>query len=116
VPGPADRIRVSNLLVQLANNGDTEAAGVGIDLVRMWVHIDPMAMNEHLALATLTLACQPVPVVRGLDLHTWREVLQLLSPFHPRQVAQLIVGRMTDPNAPGGWSDEENVDVLIRSA
>jgi hypothetical protein len=103
------------LLVQLVMKGDLEAPNIGVELVRMWAHVDPNAMNQRLAQATMTLASQRLQATHGHDLYTWREVLKLLCTYYPKKVAELTMSHMTDANNPGGWSDE-NIEVLTRAA
>ncbi len=113
---PEQRIRAVDALVQLAKTGDTLATQVGLDLIVMWVQVEPEAINEALASRALIFASQNLGVGSSHDLYNWHSVLQILSPSYPREVAELIVNHLTDPKNATGWADGESVGILTRAA
>ncbi len=110
------RTRAAEELVRLADAGDSTATAVGLDLIQMWAQVDPSAINPPLTGLALNLASRPLGNLHHRDLHPWKEVLRLLCPFYPRQVAELVVGRITEPSGSLMWDVDEGVEVLIRAA
>jgi hypothetical protein len=114
--GPRHRARAAEALVRLAGAGDPEAAEIGIDVILMWAHVDSKAIDSTLAALALDLVSQPFEPGSRRDFYKWREILLLLCPSYPRQVAALMVSRITEPRGWVGWGDPENVEVLARAA
>ena len=108
VLGSRERVRTVQLLIQLADSGDSEASIVGAHLITMWAHVDPTAINEILVPLALALLDQTLSAHRGHDLWTWLEALRLFCPFRPRRVAEIIITRLEGLR----MADEETLRVL----
>jgi hypothetical protein len=116
VLGPQQRARAAEVLVHLADAGDSAAVEVGVDLIQMWTHVDPNGIDPVVAPLALNLVSRPLSSGPRRGLYSWQQVLLLLCPFYPRHVAELVVDRITQPDVLGGAGDARNVEVLTRAA
>jgi len=116
VVGASQRVRIATALIRLADEGDPGAVHVALDIIGMWAHVDPKAISDEMAALALNLASRPLPDGRRGDNHLWLKVLEVLCPFYPREVAEVMLARITDPASSFVWRDEESVAVLVRAA
>jgi hypothetical protein len=83
------RARALDQLDRLAEAGDAGAPGVGLELLRMWGHIDGNALDTALVEGAIRLVRRVREDGGAVDRYVWREVLGLLCPHALRLVAEL---------------------------
>jgi hypothetical protein len=113
---PADRTHILKTLVQLADSGDAEAGEFGTELIHMWAHGDQEVVDPALAALALNLASRPRRKTNGHRYYAWQQVLLALCSFYPRQVAEIVLGRITEPSASHERWSEQNSGILSSAA
>ena len=107
--------RVLEVLVRLAEGGDVQAPGVGMNLISFWWHGRTPPLDKALAPSAIRLAVLAPSTAHIDNDYHWQQTLRLLCPHEPVQVAAVVVGVLTGPI--NSWRfDEETVAVLRESA
>lgn len=110
------QLRILEILVRLAETGDTLASHVGVDLLRFWCHFSKRGLDSRLVPPAFTLVERAPASVEAETGYNWWEMLRLLCPYDPVRVAELVVDVMTSTSSHPWRFGKENVKVLREAA
>lgn len=111
----ADRHRILTTLLELAEESDPAAVGVGLQLHAFWSHRSTSPIEASLTESVSQLAALAPAFADRENGYYWRYALEGLVATQPQCVAELVVDILTRRNHP--WQfDPENQRLLTTAA
>lgn len=94
--GPSDREFLLQQFCDWGEAGDSNAIGIAMDIFTMWRHNAAGPISASLVPAILRLARLAATVGTSAYDHHWKEVVEELARFAPKETAELLADEITD--------------------
>lgn len=109
----ADKARIINLLIELANKNDASACNIGFQLINCWCHAEKEKIEGPLVLPVLTILELSLGKAQRIDAWYWEQAVKLLPDSIVDQKCNLLSLAIVEWKSSQGLWFKDALKLLI---